>query len=144
MFARVEMSAHVVCSTLEPGYDWSCWRDKLPWQKTHLKDISAGGLAVGISDACQPEALFVLNVDFFEEVGLPRYVIAKCVRVFTIERQRYCGLHFVLTESLGNTVPRELLSVLPSDFTRFDRHAQDKLANYLFKKQVEQRQKGLI
>jgi len=58
--------------------------------------------------------------------------------------QDFCGLQFVLVHELKDFFPSPDLRRIPGELMRFDSNAQDKLVNFLFHRQIELRQKGLI
>ena len=54
------------------------------------------------------------------------------------------GVEFIASERLGEFFAPEQLKRLPESATRFDIKAQDRLARYIFEKQIELRNKGLL
>jgi hypothetical protein len=144
MFVRIELMARVDYAVIPTEVDWSRWEETLPWQTASLHDISGGGVALKVTESHPTGTVVVLKIDFFPEAGLPEFVLARTQRSFKRSADSYCGMQFVLSDALKDHLSGPLLHRLPRCLANFDQHSQDRLANYLFRKQVEQRQKGLI
>ncbi len=144
MFARVELPVKVGYAPITPGFKWADWEQQLTWYQTDASDISAGGVLIRLPEPIEVDSLVVLQVGVFPEADLPRMVIAGCRRTFKNEEQPYAGLEFVLTADLGRYFARDQLKSMPGAVKGFDRRAQDRLVTFLFRKQIELRQKGLI
>jgi hypothetical protein len=144
MFVRVEVSARVDFALVPENVDWSRWEETLPWQMSRLLDISGGGVALRTAETIAPRTMAVLKIDFFPEAGLPAFVLGRTMRMFARATELYCGLQFILGDQVRDYLSGAALKGLPGCLTGFDPHSQDRLATYLFRKQVELRQKGLI
>lgn len=143
-FARLEISSQVKYALFKSGFDWSSWPDGVSWKKTRSVDVSAGGVLLKLDEEVGREALLMLKIDFLTLAGLPEVIFGVVCRTCTQEASRCGGIKFILKSELHRHVDRKTLKRLPGELMEFDANAQDRLVMYLFRKQIELRQKGLI
>jgi hypothetical protein len=86
----------------------------------------------------------ILKIGLMSEADLPPVLLARARRTFINEGKRYAGVEFILVEQLGDDFSRRTIKQLPDCLTSFGYQQQDRLVTFLFHKQIELRQKGLI
>lgn len=124
--------------------------DHLIWHDTLTNNISAGGVLIDIvdvdgkGDESKQDDIFLLEIPFFDSVNLPGIVLAKNCRVFEFEHQLMCGLEYILTKNLHKYLSKVELARLPSTVKQFSVRGQSRLADYVFKQQIDLRNKGLL
>ena len=143
-FVRIEMSSPVAYTVVPDAVDWSDWENSLTWTESHLVDISAGGAQIRTTGDVAEDNLVLLNVDFFAEEELPSPIIGRCCRAFASSNDHFAGLQFLIVDRPSESMKHIDISRWPAALKRFSRRQQDKLSNYLFRKQVEFRQKGIL
>ena len=144
MFARVGFTFGVVFAPLPARVDWSNWEEQLIWHKVNGVDISGGGILLKVPEPIKPGDLALLQIDVFYEADLPGIVAACCHRAFTSESGKYGGFEFLITDELNRYFSLSALKAMPKPVKEFGLRAQDRLVTFLFRKQIEFRQKGLI
>jgi len=144
MFARVDFPERVSYARLPADSKWEEWEKNGPWVETYAANISAGGILLKFEDDVKAGDLFVLHVGNLAGVHLPPDLMAVCRRVFVDEGQKYAGFEFVLVGEMGRYLPRKDVMALPKKYKQLNRQSQDRLVTYLFQKQIELRQKGLL
>lgn len=143
-FARVEYSSRVTAAHIRPDQDWEDYRDKLTWHNGFTVDVSAGGVQTSGDCGLPKGALALLRLSLFAEAGLDENVFGVCRRQYVHEGKHRCGIQFLLVHELKEFFPSSDLKRIPGELLRFESNAQDRLVNFLFQKQIELRQKGLI
>ena len=143
-FARVEYSSKVMLAHVKPDQDWTEYTTKLNWTSGFTVDVSAGGVQMSSDCELPKGAIALLKVGVLAEAGLDEHVFGVCRRLTTHEGKVRCGLQFILVNELNDFFPPPDLRRIPGELMRFDINAQDKLVNFLFHRQIELRQKGLI
>ena len=143
-FVRIQMSSTVAFSIVPEALDWNDWENSLTWTESHLVDISAGGVQILGDDTIHEGDILLLNIDFFSEEEIPLPVVCLCRRAYDKDDTRFCGLQFLIVDRPCEQFKSLELSKWPPEIKRFTTKQQDKLSNYLFRKQVEFRQKGVI
>jgi c-di-GMP-binding flagellar brake protein YcgR len=144
MFARVDFPERVSYARLPADSKWEEWQKNGTWCETYAANISAGGILLKLVDEVKAGDLLALHVGTLAGVHLPADLITVCRRVFVDEGQKYAGFEFVLVGDLGRYLPRKDLMAMPEKYKRLNRQSQDRLVTYLFQKQIELRQKGLL
>jgi len=143
-FARIEYSSRITLAHIKPDQDWVEFPSRINWVEGCIIDVSAGGVLLS-SDCVLPKgALALMKMSLFAEAGLDEHVFGVCRRLCTLDGKARCGLQFLLVHELKEFFPATDLRRIPGDLLRFEVHAQDRLVNFLFQKQIELRQKGLI
>lgn len=144
MFARVEMLIRTRYALVEPGIDWSDWEQSLTWHRAHAQNLSGGGILLKVAELMEQDQLVIMEIELFSEANLPSAMVACCRRSFTAEGEKFCGMEFLLNRELSRHFKGSELNSLPSVLKAFDLRTQDRLVTFLFRKQIEFRQKGLI
>lgn len=144
MFARVDFPTRVSYALLPTDSKWQNWEKNGCWSETKAVNLSAGGILMESSEDLKSGMLIALQVDELRHAGLPTDFIAVCRRSFLNEGLRCTGLEFLFGNDLDRYLSKGDISRLPDKFKQFDRHVQDRLVTFLFQKQIELRQKGLI
>jgi len=144
MFARVDFTVRVSYTPLPVDSKWDVWLGGGVWTDTTSVDVSAGGLLVRLSSKATVGQLFAFQIRNFGKAGLPTTLIAICRRTFVRDGQSLAGFEFLLSNELNRYLSRSDLHHLPHEYKQFDQRTQDRLVTYLFHKQIELRQKGLI
>jgi c-di-GMP-binding flagellar brake protein YcgR len=143
-FARVDHFSFVEAAPLLPNRDWSTYRTSFTWHSCETANISAGGMLMTNEPGFREGVLGLLKVRFLQEADLPSEVFAECRRTFRRDGRAYCGVQFVLAHQITDHLSFADFRQLPVELLGFDEQAQDRLASYLFRLQIELRQKGLI
>ena len=144
LFVRIELSDRVRYANLEPVKNGVVDIEKLSWQQSHTFDISGGGLLLHVTDEVKSKDLLLMQVNYFREMKLPEYVVGCCKRTCLKNENRCAGVEFVISNQLSRHFSPKELKILPTAVTDFDRRAQDRLVNDIFRRQIELRQKGLL
>lgn len=144
MFARVDFPARVLYTQLPTDSKWQNWEKNGNRCETKAINLSAGGILMESTEDLKSGMLIALQVDELRQAGLPNDFLAVCRRNFLYEGQRCAGFEFVFSSDLGRYLSKGDISRLPHKFKQFDRRTQDRLVTFLFQKQIELRQKGLI
>ncbi|MBD3257616.1 hypothetical protein GF377_04225 [candidate division GN15 bacterium] len=143
-FVRIQMSADVKYAVIPEAIDWKEWEDSLTWSESHMVDISAGGIQIKTTDKIAQDDLVLMDVDFFREEELPVPVVAVCRRAYSKDGDSFAGLQFLISDKPIDRMNAPDYTRIPKKLRWFNTRHQDKLANVLFRKQVEFRQKGVI
>jgi c-di-GMP-binding flagellar brake protein YcgR len=144
MFARVDFPTRVVYAPLPTDSKWQNWEKDGVWCETNAVNLSAGGLLMESSEDIKVGMLVALQISELRHNGLPTDYIAVCRRSFIDEGKRCAGVELISGSDLGRHLSKGDISRLPAKYKQFDRHIQDRLVTFLFQKQIELRQKGLI
>ena len=143
-FARVEFPTRVVYAPLPADAKWQNWEKNGGWCETNAVNLSAGGLLMESSEDMRIGMLVALRIGELRQADLLTDFLGVCRRSFLNEGKRYAGFEFISGSDLGRYLSRGDISRLPAKYKQFDRRIQDRLVNFLFQKQIELRQKGLI
>jgi c-di-GMP-binding flagellar brake protein YcgR len=143
-FVRIEMLERLCYARVGPVMDWEEYAERLRWIDTTTVDMSGGGLAMKAeSDLDRLDRLF-LRIGFFPRQGLPETVVGIVRRRFTSDKRRIVGIEFIVSERLRDHFSVADVKRLPAAATGFDRRAQNRLANFIFQREIELRRKGLL
>lgn len=142
-FVRVEMILKVQYAELPDEPDWERLQD-LSWHKTSIADISAGGVLMGLESPLSEGTVLILKINLPDETGFPGAVLAEVRRTFTREEHHFGGLLFILRRDFRRFFFSAQSSRIPDVLKSFNCKAQDKLANFLFHQEIEQRKRGLL
>jgi c-di-GMP-binding flagellar brake protein YcgR len=143
-FARVDLPLRVLYTSAPTDGKWKEWETSAVWEETRCVDISAGGVQLKMpAKLAAGSVLFLRLCDLFPGEG-PYELVAMCRRSHVNEGQAYAGFEFVTSNDISQAMAKIGLARIPDKYRSFDHRAQDRLANLLFQKQIELRQKGLI
>ena len=88
--------------------------------------------------------LVLLKMKSYASMNIPRFIVAFCRRLISKNESLLAGVEFIRNSRLAGYFSKEELRRLPTEATRFDNAAQDKLVTFTFNQQVELRSKGLL
>jgi c-di-GMP-binding flagellar brake protein YcgR len=143
-FARVECPLRVLYASAPSDGKWKDWETSNIWEEARSVDISVGGMLLKMpAKLATGSVLFLRIYDLFPGEG-PCELMAVCRRSHETEGQAYAGFEFVTSNDISQALTKLGVPRIPDKYRAFDRRAQDRLANLLFQKQIELRQKGLI
>jgi hypothetical protein len=69
---------------------------------------------------------------------------AICRRTIRVNEEDQIGLEFVTADRIPRVVEVVTSGAVPTELRRFDRSVQNKLVVWVFQRQIELRQKGLL
>lgn len=114
------------------------------WYDSISRDFSAGGVLIEVERTVQTNDVLLLRIRDYARMGIPRLICGVCRRAFDSEDEYFAGLEFIINSNLSQFLSDSKLNELPSSVREFTALAQNKLVNYIFEIQVQNRQKGLI
>lgn len=144
LFCRVQTSEKLQYALIEPAMDWDDYDEKLEWQRSSCRDLSGGGMLINLVDKVDSGQLLLLKMDSFVSNDLPGMIVAVCRRVFMQDDRLLAGVEFVSTDRLRKYFSQTQLKRLPTEATKFDNPAQDRLVTFTFNRQIDLRNKGLL
>ncbi len=143
-FVRVEVFERIEYARIINLPEWEN-RENLPkWYQSLTSDISGSGVLMSADEDTKPGDLLLLKIGVFPEQNLPEIMAAVCRRVFTQDDQVMAGVEFLTVDRLTRHFSIDDLKRLPRSIQDFDRGSQNRLVNYVFQRQIELRQKGLL
>jgi len=143
-FARIEVTDKLSWALIKPVMDYESFEESLTWHDSTTVDLSGGGALIHINDEPRVDDRLLLKFAFFPGIELPETVVAVCRREALDERQRMVGVEFITSDNLRKFFESHELEQLPTSVRHFGRVAQNRLVSFIFHKQVELRQKGLL
>lgn len=144
MFARVDFTVKVSYAHLPADSKWDEWLTDAVWTTTTAVNVSAGGVLIKLQSKIIVGNLVAFQIKNFSEANLPTAWVAICRRTLVQDGQSLAGFEFIFSSELGRHISKSGLHHLPKEYKKFDQRTQDRLVTYLFHKQIELRQKGLI
>ncbi len=141
---RIEMLTRIQFARLVPVMEWEDFEDRCQWSDGVSVDVSAGGVLMKTDTEIAVDERLLLRIELFNEINLPGIVVGVVRRVFTRNEQRLVGVEFITDENLEHVFKAEELRRLPKSVCAFNGRAKDRLTNYVFQRQIEMRQKGLL
>lgn len=141
---RIELLTHIQLARLVPVMEWEEFEDRCEWSNSVSVDISAGGVLMKVDNDIGVDQHLLLKIELFGEIGLPGIIVGVVRRVVKRKGQHLAGVEFVTDESLSREFKGDELRRLPDSVRGFNSRAKDKLTNYIFQRQIEMRQKGLL
>lgn len=143
-FVRIDLLKEAKFAVVESAATDSPEVSDLNWLKATIVDFSGGGALLKISHEIDEGTIVVLSLDFLAEPNLPEAVAAICRRSFIRDKSQMIGLEFLRRETLIRDLNSSQMHQLPTAARIFDLKAQNHLVNYVFKYEVELRNKGLL
>lgn len=144
LFVRIETIERLDYAIINPTMEWQDYEDRTTWHASKTVDLSGGGLLMKVGDDVSAKDLLFLRIDFFRDLLLPEVVVGVCRRIFMRGEDHLAGVEIVLASRLEKYFKRDEMRRLPRAVHEFDCKAQDKLVNYVFNKQIEMRNKGVL
>lgn len=114
------------------------------WYDSETKDISAGGVLLSINADVAVGDILLLRIRGYKKMGIPRLICAVCRRLARINKKSYAGIEFLIDKKMAEYISKRVMSTLPPQAKRLSAEAQNKMVNYIFELQVQDRQKGLL
>ena len=142
-FVRIEKGINLKYSVLKSSTS-GFLLDQLTWHKSRSRDISAGGILIKVNSDIKEGDIFLIRINEYDVMGIPRFICAVCRRKITIDDFEYAGMEFIPRNDLAMHFRPEEAKRLPSSAKRFDDKIQNKMVHYIFDEQIKERQKGLI
>lgn len=144
LFVRIEWRADVEYALVSDTTDWSLFPGSLSWNATVTHDVSGGGVRLSAATPVPVGSVVVLRWRGRQREGFPDYTFAICRRIWEEAGDVHSGLEFILDDRLGSVLGEETAKKVPAQARRFDRAVQNKLVVWIFHRQIELRQKGLL
>lgn len=144
MFARLELPVRLKFAPIAHGTDWSDPDRQIEWEDLCGTNISGGGILLKHAEKVIKDSLAIMRIDLLTEANLSNTVICCCRRTFVSEGNHFAGYEFLLKEDLSRHFSTSELKRMPTEMQSFCQTAQDRLVTFLFRKQIEFRQRGLI
>lgn len=141
-FVRIDYRCKVMYSRLpsrgsnESGF--------LKWNTSYSVNISGGGILIKLQEKIPVDDVVLLRIDLFNELNLPDIIAGISRRHYRENDNHLCGIEFVDGATLNRLFTRDQLVSFPRSIRQFDLRTQNILANHIFKKQIELRQKGIL
>lgn len=144
LFVRIQWHEPIEYARLSGPVDWGLFPGSCTWHATVMHDISGGGLCVTTASEMNAGDIVLLRLPKMKASGFPEYIFAVCRRVFESNGINQMGLEFILEESLDTALSAIHISAPSTQVRQFTRPVQNKLVVWIFQRQVELRQKGLL
>ncbi|MEA3296434.1 MAG: flagellar brake protein [candidate division Zixibacteria bacterium] len=120
------------------------YEEHLNWCRTTTINMSGGGILLKLTENIDVQDKLLLKVGCFPEVGLPAIVAGICRRIVIINDKDVGGVEFLTSDVLTEHFRNDELKRLPKSIKGFDHQVQNQLVNFIFQRQIEMRQKGLL
>jgi c-di-GMP-binding flagellar brake protein YcgR len=143
-FVRIEVDEKLQYSRIIPTLEFQYYEDRAVWHDSRTRDISGGGALIELVEPIRVGELLLLRMALFPDLALPELVVALCRRIVGRGRKALAGVEFITDKRLFKYFKVDELRRLPETVREFDTHAQDRLVNYVFRKQIQMRNKGLL
>lgn len=117
---------------------------KIEWHASISENVSGNGVLIRCPVRAERSDLFLLELNFFSELGLPQPVAGVCRRSFSKDNISYCGIEFVRSSQISQYFSAGALAELPRNITQFNTVVQNQLVTHIFNEQIELRKKGLL
>lgn len=114
------------------------------WYPFRTENISGSGILLKTPKEINNDDLLLINHDLLKLVGVSLPLLAICRRSYGSKRQQYYGLEYIREDLVANFFENNKWQYLPKSVLAFDLAQQEKLASYIFKKQVKLRKEGLL
>jgi c-di-GMP-binding flagellar brake protein YcgR len=143
-FFRIELFRKLSYAPVNAAMGRDDYEDDVNWQGSNTLNVSGGGFLMKVEEGVKKGDLLLLKIDFFNELGLPEIIVGVCRRTVRSEGRTLAGVELLLSGRLAQFLKPEQLRRLPHSIMRFNRREQDRLVNYIFIKQIEMRNRGLL
>ncbi len=144
-YVRVDIAQEILISKipefLKNGKSTSPY---LEWKTSFTVNLSGGGALIKTKTFIDNGDIALLNIDLFNHLALPKIIAGVCRRVVNKKDFYYCGLEFIVKDTINDYFPKHILKCLPPSVRKFDLQEQNILSNYVFQLQIKMRQKGLL
>ncbi|MEP0828381.1 MAG: PilZ domain-containing protein [bacterium] len=116
----------------------------MKWNNSHSINISAGGLLLKVDESVKKGDLLFIKLSEYEKLSLPRLLAASCCRIVRMNDARYAGVEFILERQLSKYFSATEMAALPAPVKGFTSGVQNRLVRFVFDRQIQERQKGII
>lgn len=144
LFVRIEWKDEITYAHIMGNEDWQLFPLCCIWYRAAMHDISASGVRVSAVTNASVGERFLLRLPRMKAQGFPEYVFAVCRRSVASESGTHLGLEFILTENLSESLGQSSEPAVPTLARGFTEVIQNKLVVWVFQRQIDLRQKGLI
>ncbi len=144
LFVRVDWKDDITYAHIMGEEDWQLFPHCCIWYRAAMHDISASGVRVSAVTNASVGDRFLLRLPRMKAQGFPEYVFAVCRRCVAAETGTHLGLEFILAENLGESLGARSAAEVPGIARGFSEVTQNKLVVWVFQRQVNLRQKGLL
>lgn len=143
-FVRIEMLQKIRYAIVDSADNDSSESDELSWNDGTIVNLSGGGVLLKNDNGIKQGTLVVLNMSFLTEYDLPDMIVAVCKRSFKDNGTHMSGFEFLRNNQLKRACNSAQLKRLPESVRAFDNLAQNEMINFVFRRQIELHQKGLL
>ncbi|MFH1688307.1 MAG: flagellar brake protein [bacterium] len=142
--ARIDFSTAVTYARITGIMEWEDVEDRLRWNISNSINISAGGLLMKCRPTLEVGDVVLLQIALLEQLQLPQTLAGAVRRLTRSEEDHWAGVEFITDTMLPGFLGSTQIKRLPTCVQQFGSREQNHLANYIFRRQVELRQKGLL
>jgi len=139
-FVRVEIVERIRVALVDPVPSPTGFH----WQNAQMENISGNGILVQCLFDVAIDSLLLLEIGYLQRFDLPHRILGRVRRSFKRGGVGFHGIEIILADRLGQFLTAERIETLPESARRFDKPAQHRLVNRIFREQVELRKKGLL
>jgi c-di-GMP-binding flagellar brake protein YcgR len=144
LFVRIEWREDIEYALVSDLTDWEFFPKSLTWHRTVTHDFSGGGVRLSAATPVPAGSVVLLCWLKRPRDAFPDYTFAICRRIWDEAGAVHSGLEFILDDQLGTVLGEAMARKIPTEARRFDRAVQNKLVVWIFHRQIELRQKGLL
>lgn len=144
LFVRVEWKDEITYAHIMGNEDWQLFPLCCIWYRAAMHDISASGVRVSAVTNASIGDRFLLRLPRMKAQGFPEYVFAVCRRCVGSDSGTHLGLEFTLAENLCESLGAKGAEGIPTLARGFSEAMQNKLVVWVFQRQIDLRQKGLL
>jgi c-di-GMP-binding flagellar brake protein YcgR len=143
-YVRIEMTGKAAVVLIDDAIGQLQQEQDVTWTECSTVDLSGGGVLIRSQREFSGGDLLLLHLPLLEEAELPSLILGTIKRVFSREECYFAGVEFLTGEQAAKDSRAKLLIEMLQEMRFFDEVAQDKLVTFVFQKQIELRQKGLL
>jgi c-di-GMP-binding flagellar brake protein YcgR len=141
---RIELISKLALTLVDDALMRLKQEEEVPWTEGSSVDLSGGGVLIRSSRQFAAEDMVLLHMQILEEAELPSLILGTVRRSFKREEGFFTGIEFLTGDKAAKSERAKGLIEMLQEMRFFDEVAQDKLVNFVFQKQIELRQKGLL
>ena len=143
-FVRIDHSCRVRYFPLKTAKPEQFSIELVEWKQSMSINLSGGGLCMEIEEGIGLGDTMLLQVGCFAELGLPDTIAGVVRRLEYNHGATRGGIEFLLRSDLTRHLAMPLIRQLPRSIQDFDDRAQNELINFVFREQIDMRNKGLL
>ena len=143
-FVRIEWREEIEYGSVTDSIDWQFFPESLGWRRTVTHDFSSNGVRLSAPTPVPVGSIVLLRWVKRRNDAFPDYTFAICRRIWEEAGTVHSGLEFILEDQLSVVLGTETAGKIPPSARKFDRAVQNKLVVWIFHRQIELRQKGLL